>query len=99
MNQKKYIYKLLEKFKMQNCNPVQTPLDINVKLRKNVINSNNFENEVLNVPYQQLIGSLMYIAIFTRPDIAFAVNFLSQFNLDPNIQHWKAAKRALRYMV
>ena len=83
---------------MQDSNPVQTPLDINIKLQKNVINSNNLENEVLNIPYQQLIGSLVYIAIFSRPDIALAVNFLSQFNLDPNIQHWKAAKRVLRHL-
>lgn len=49
-------------------------------------------------PYQRLIGSLMYLAVSTRPDIAYAVNFLSQFNTNYDIEHWKAAKRILRYL-
>ncbi|XP_037958216.1 secreted RxLR effector protein 161-like [Teleopsis dalmanni] len=40
----------------------------------------------------------MYLAVTTRPDIAFAVNFLSQFNSNYNVEHWKAAKRILRYL-
>ncbi|XP_068993260.1 uncharacterized protein [Neodiprion pinetum] len=49
-------------------------------------------------PYQSLIGALLYLAITTGPDIAYAVNFLSQFNTNYNVDHWKAAKRVLRYL-
>jgi len=35
----------------------------------------------------------MYLAINTKPDIAFATNFLSQLNLNHNAQHWTAAKK------
>lgn len=45
-----------------------------------------------------LIGSLQYIALSTRPDIAYAVNQLSRFLSDPGQQHWLAGKRVLRYL-
>ena len=44
------------------------------------------------------IGSLMYAAIATRPDIAYAVNSLSQFNVKPSWTHWNAVKHVLRYL-
>lgn len=50
------------------------------------------------LPYQNLIGGLLYLSISTRPDIFFAVSFLSQFNSCYNVSHWKAAKRVLRYL-
>lgn len=40
----------------------------------------------------------MYLAVTTRPDIAYSVNFMSQFNSNYNEEHWKAAKRILRYL-
>ena len=40
-------------------------------------------------PYAQLVGTLMYLAIATRPDIAKAVGVLSRFTAKPGIAHWK----------
>ena len=40
----------------------------------------------------------MYLAVYTRPDIAQAVSVLSQFNANYGTQHWAAAKRVLRYL-
>ncbi|XP_019087595.1 PREDICTED: uncharacterized protein LOC109127409 [Camelina sativa] len=48
--------------------------------------------------YRMVIGTLQYLA-FTRPDIAFAVNRLSQYMHQPTTDHWQAAKRILRYLV
>lgn len=57
------------------------------------------DEEVLDQKsYQSLIGSLMYLALCTRPDIAFAVGMLARFNSKPNQSHWTAAKRVLRYL-
>lgn len=56
------------------------------------------ENCNLHVPYQQLIGSLMYLAVLTRPDIMYSVSFLSQFNNSFNNKHWMYAKRILKYL-
>ena len=51
-----------------------------------------------DVPYRQLIGALMYVAVGTRPDILYAVNMLSQFNVHHDHTHWMTAKRLLRYL-
>ena len=48
-------------------------------------------------PYRRLVGSLQYLA-FTRPDISFAINKLSQFMHAPRQSHWQALKRVLRYL-
>lgn len=50
------------------------------------------------VPYQELIGSLLFLSNVSRPDITFAVNYLSKFNNNPGKQHWVAAKRILRFL-
>jgi hypothetical protein len=49
-------------------------------------------------PYRSLIGSLMYIAIGTRPDIAYAVGRLASFLDCYRPEHWQAAIRVLRYL-
>ena len=49
-----------------------------------------------NIPYASAVGSLMYAQVCTRPDIAFAVGTLGQSN--PGIDHWKAAKKVIRYL-
>ncbi|KAL8310867.1 hypothetical protein RB597_001710 [Gaeumannomyces tritici] len=48
--------------------------------------------------YQQKIGSILYVAIITRPDIAFAVSRLARFNANPSEEHHKAADRVLTYL-
>ena len=55
-------------------------------------------NEMKSVPYKAAVGSLMYAAIGTCPDIAFAVSLLGQFMHNPRKPHWKAAKCVLRYL-
>ena len=95
LNQVGYINKILNKFNMAHCKPVSTPL---------IPNENIHEfrkcNEDENPPqgYRELIGSLLYLANGTRPDIAFAVNQLSQYVTSPTLQHWTALKRILRYI-
>lgn len=48
--------------------------------------------------YQSMIGSLIYTAIATRPDIAQAVGTLAKFNAAPNETHLTAVKRVFRYL-
>ena len=50
------------------------------------------------VPYREAIGSLMYCAVATRPDIAFPFGLLSQFLENPGRIHWEAVKRIFRYL-
>ena len=48
--------------------------------------------------YQVKVGSLLYAAVITRPDIAFAVSRLARFNSNPSPLHHKAADRVLCYL-
>ena len=50
------------------------------------------------VPYLSAIGSLMYLAIGTRPDIAYAVGLLSRFNSCPARVHWHAVQHVFKYL-
>ncbi|KAL0293731.1 UNVERIFIED_CONTAM: Secreted RxLR effector protein [Sesamum angustifolium] len=56
------------------------------------------ENQMKNVPYASVVGSLMYVQVCTRPDIAFAVGMLGRYQSNPGIEHWKAAKKVMRYL-
>jgi hypothetical protein len=51
------------------------------------------------VPYREAVGSLMYAAVGTQPDISFAVSTLSQFLDNPGHIYWEAVKRVLRYLL
>lgn len=51
-----------------------------------------------NVPYQEAVGSLIYLSQGTRPDIAYAVNSVSKFCNKPGKAHWGAVKRIFRYI-
>lgn len=91
LSQEKYIDKLLSKFNMTDCKTINTPIEVSLKTkREENCNSRN--------PYQELIGSLMYLVVLTRPDISFAVSFLSQFNNCNTEEQWLYAKRVLRYL-
>jgi len=48
--------------------------------------------------YNQLVGSLQYLSVFTRPDISQAVNQCSRFLANPGPTHIEAAKHILRYL-
>ena len=51
------------------------------------------------VPYHEAIGSLMYAAVATHPNIAFAVSTLSQCLENPGEAHWQVVKQVFRYLV
>jgi len=51
-----------------------------------------------DIPYHEVVGSLMYAALGTCPDIAFAVQTMSCFTSKPGPMHWEAVKRIFRYL-
>ena len=50
------------------------------------------------VPYLSAVGSLQYLAMMTRPDIAHSVAYLACFNANPGPEHWKALKHLCHYV-
>lgn len=93
LSQASYIRKIMNRFGMIDCKPSRTPLVVGSKLLKEDITENREK-----IPYKELTGALMYVAMGTRPDIAHAVSVLCQFNNCHNESHWSAAKRMLRYL-
>ena len=90
MRQSKYIADMLKTWNMEDCKPVKDPMT-----------GSNFDTTGQPVDvtlYRKLIGSLLYLAVITRPDICFAVNKLAQYNSAPLQCHFTAAKRILRYL-
>jgi hypothetical protein len=51
-----------------------------------------------NIPYHEAVGSLMYASLRTRPDIAFAVQTVSRFAMNPGMAHWDAVKHIFHYL-
>lgn len=95
MNQKGYVNDILDRFGMLEAKPVATPLDLGTKLTRNEEHPGAEEE---NLPYRELVGALMYLAVCSRPDLAYAVSYLSQYSTCYNKTHWVAAKRVLRYL-
>ena len=94
ISQPLYIDSILQKYGMENVNPVSMPLDPNVKLEPNAEQREaNHSND-----YASLIGSLHYLTITTYPDIAYAINQLAAYTVNPSFNHYNAAKRVLRYI-
>lgn len=89
---KKDTPEILEKFNMQNCKPVSTPIDCATKLSK-------FDEgeKVDPTLYWSLVGSLRYLTC-TRPYILYGVGLVSRFMEVPTTSHMKMVKRILRYI-
>ena len=79
---------------MEQCNGTYTPMETGQKLLPAQ------PSDILVDPreYQSLVGSLMYLAVGTWPDIAYSVAVLRKFNAQPTNNHFQAAKHLLRYL-
>lgn len=103
MHQRKYCLELISDIGLSNSKTVRTPIELNQKLKTTEFDlhfpTNNEDDRVLDDPsvYQKLVGRLLYLTI-TRPDIAFAVQLLSQFMHSPKTSHMEAAMRVVRYV-
>lgn len=90
---------MLMHFGMSDCHPISTPLDSNQKISAEMCPKNEVEKqEMAKYPYREAIGSLLYLAQVTRPDINFVVNLLSRYSTNPGKSHWQAIKRVFRYL-
>ena len=97
LSQTQYTNFIQERFGMQDCRPVPTPmLRFNSKDESLEIVKNN--DPATCVPYCPAIGALMYLMLGTRLDIAFAVDKLSRYCANPQQKHWVAVKRIFRYL-
>ena len=81
---KKYLSEVVQKFDMLDRRPVSTPLSPTSKLNSEDSPPSDAESALMkDVPCRSALGSLMYLAICSRPDISAAISNLSLFNADP----------------
>ena len=88
----KYIYDLLKKFDLTDCNSAKTPMATATKLE-----SNTKESQVDISSYRGMTGSLLYLTT-SRTDIMFATYLCARFQVDPRESHLIVIKRIFRYL-
>ena len=90
ISQTQFIQSVLNRFGVSKSSPV--PATPSLDLR------HVSEETVVDVPFREIVGSLMWIANQTRPDIANAVRAIARFSHDPKPIHFKAAQKILEYL-
>ena len=80
-----------------NAHPVATPC-LKVLSRAKEPLTETERRQMEKLPYRNVVGALLHISRWTRPDISFSVGHSSRFNHDPRPNHWKALMRILRYL-
>ncbi|KAJ9555756.1 hypothetical protein OSB04_010370 [Centaurea solstitialis] len=99
LSQKAYIERVLERFAMATCSASVAPIQKGDKFGLYQCPKNELERKQMEkIPYASLVGSLMYAQVCTRPDISFAVGMLGRYQVNPGMDHWRAAKKVLRYL-
>jgi hypothetical protein len=91
VSQSEYAKVVLARYEMAEVYGASTPIECGVDL-------NDASELAKDVPYREAIGSLMYLMVGTRPDIAFAMSQLSKFVESPTTLQWNAVKRVMRYI-
>lgn len=98
MGQSSYIRALIAKFGLNQANPSSLPFRPSIKVNKSGLVGSD-SKDVANVPYRQLIGSLLYASCLTRPDICYYVNLMARFSESPKLAHWSLLKEIAKYLI
>lgn len=107
LDQELYITKALEKFGLDRCKTAPTPgvqtssrsASVDGKSPLRVREGGESSQQPIDVKlYQEKVGTLLYAAISTRPDIAYAVNKLAQHMQAPTVADGKSCDRVFRYL-
>lgn len=93
------IQKILTLANTKNCKHMSSPLPASHSLyQPKAIPSEEEELIMSTIPYQEVLGALLFISTRTRPDISTAVSMLGTFSSAPQLTHWKAMKHLLHYI-
>ncbi|KAJ1524577.1 hypothetical protein ONE63_011063 [Megalurothrips usitatus] len=92
ITQSSYVKKIISMYDMEGCQPKCTP----ISHQENPDKIKKIQQE--DLPYQNAVGSLLYLSCKTRPDISYAVNYESRFVKQPTYQDLVNIKRTFRYL-
>ncbi|XP_057808557.1 secreted RxLR effector protein 161-like [Salvia miltiorrhiza] len=97
--QSDYALKVIKKFRLHQAKSLVVPIMQQTKLSTSQCPKTDEEKrKMYSVPYSNAVGSIMYMMICTRPDLAYAISILSRFMSNPGKPHWEALKCVLRYI-
>ena len=96
LTQDAYIEKIIKRFGMEHCKPVATPMATGSEVH--MVPHEGQASAAKIELYQQMIGSQMYLATQTRPDLAYTMSALSRYLTNPSPDHFRAAKHVFRYL-
>ena len=96
IDQQRFTETILVKYGFQDSNTVSTPCDPHVPLSNPPVGDT--DDIIPFFPYQEIVGSLLYLATHSRPDIAHAVSVVAQFSNNFREIHVTAVKRILKYL-
>ena len=91
LSQSRYAQKVIDRFGMTSARGQNTPMDSSIDL--------TVDSTPCTEPYREAIGSLMYLMVGSRPDLAYCVGTLSKHVQNPTAAHWDAVKRVIRYVI
>ena len=95
LSQQNYISSMAERFQLPHYERATTPIktdyysQLELQLNEPVLD---------DVPYKELVGSLIFCMVCTRPDVAFTVSCLTSYFSSPRRIHWETAIRCLGYL-
>ena len=99
LSQKTYIDKVLHRYSMKNYSLGDTPLTKRNKLSLLQCPKNDLQKEQMKgILYALAVENLIYAQVYTRPDIAYTVEKLDRYLINPGIDHWKTAKKVMKYL-
>jgi hypothetical protein len=99
LHQQTYVKKLLRTFNMDNANALSAPMIGKSRTEDDPYRPTDDDEEKIDKPqYLAAVGTLLYLATNTRPDISFAVSVLARHSQKPTSRHWQGVKHLLRYL-
>jgi hypothetical protein len=98
LDQNAYLERVLERYNMADAKPLATPASSTTLSADMCPSTASAVAAMESVPYRSAVGSLLYAAVCTRPDMANAVRCVSRYMHNPGEEHWAACKRIMRYI-
>lgn len=99
LDKEKYMKNVFKRFDMDNCKSLSMLVCKGQNLSKKMCPQDKVEiGEMRNVPYAQVVGSLLYVMTSTRHDICLTVKLVSRYQSNSRIIHWQAVKQIFRYL-
>ena len=105
LSQEKFIVSMLKRFGFEKTRPVSSPMQTNQvrnherKNREEEKYTQELKSSSVPVPqYRGTIGSLLYLANATRPDMSYATNVPSRHQVNRTMLEWEMVKKVFQYL-